>query len=164
MSMKLDVNGWCCNIISNSCTSVIWWLNMQSCLFRSPFEICAVIIHECLIRYAFNTGWKQYWLIGVCLALFQSSCLLGKNWREGVVFSEFVCVCVCVNYNAMWWWLGLQDGLWISLLCQIPQLYWWFMHDILYITRLGLSCGLIFNGKVVSITLYMDNSIFGSPL
>ena len=41
----------------------------------------------------------------------------------------------------------------------IPQLDCWFMHSILYITRMGLSCGLIFNMQVVSIMLYADNAI-----
>ena len=45
----------------------------------------------------------------------------------------------------------------------IPQLDWWFMYNILDITRLGLSCGLIFNMKVVSVMLYMDNLISTSP-
>ena len=35
----------------------------------------------------------------------------------------------------------------------IPPLDWWLMHNILHITRSGLSRGLIFNVKVVSIML-----------
>ena len=35
----------------------------------------------------------------------------------------------------------------------IPQLNWWFMHDILEITNSGLSCCLIFNMKVMSINI-----------
>ena len=56
---EVDVNGWYCNLTSNSCASAFWWLNMHSCLFRSPIDICAVIIHGCLIRYAFKTSWSN---------------------------------------------------------------------------------------------------------
>ena len=49
-----------------------------------------------------------------------------------------------------------------KLTIYIPQLDWWFMHNILDITGLGISSGLIFNMEVVPVTLYMDNPISGS--
>ena len=51
-----------------------------------------------------------------------------------------------------------------KLVIHIPQLKQWFMHNILYLTRLDLSCGLIFNVKVLAIMLYMDSPIPGSTL
>ena len=46
----------------------------------------------------------------------------------------------------------------------IPQHDQWLMHNILYITRLGLSCSLIFNVKVVSVMLYTGNpKSYSSP-
>ena len=46
----------------------------------------------------------------------------------------------------------------------IPQLDWRFMYDAFYIMGACLYCGLIFNVKVMSVTLYTDNSVYSSPL
>ena len=51
-----------------------------------------------------------------------------------------------------------------KLSISIPQLKWWAMYNILVITRLGLSCGLIVYMKVVFIVLYTDNPISGSAV
>ena len=67
--------------------------------------------------------------------------------------------------------MKLKEGAYVSevfscsaqLVIPVPQLDWWFMYSILYITRLGLSFDLIFDMKVVFVTLYMENPISGSP-
>ena len=59
LSMKLDVNGWCCSFISSSCAGAFWWLNMCSCSITLPKDIWTVIIHEHHVGYAFRPGWNS---------------------------------------------------------------------------------------------------------
>ena len=50
---------------------------------------------------------------------------------------------------------------WVSI---FPSLSGGFMYELLYITGSGLSCGLVFNVKVVSVMLYSENLVYISPL
>ena len=42
----------------------------------------------------------------------------------------------------------------------IPQLDWWFMYNVFYITGSGLSYGLVFNVKVMSITCSIQTILY----
>ena len=162
LSMKLDVNAWHCSFISSSCASAFWQLNICSCLFRSPIDMCAVIIHECHVGYAFRTVWnntESHW--GLC-CLAPVIMPIRIKLREGGVVSEvFLLLAIIQGDGREVCRMVYKYSSSAQLVIHIPQFNWWFMHNILYKT--WLSCGQFFNMKVVSIMLYMDNPISGSP-
>ena len=160
----LDANSWCCSFISSLCASTFWQLNMFSCLFRLPIDICTVIIHECHVRYAFRTGWNntdsQWDLSCVALVIIP----IRNRLREGGVVSEaavfFFSLSFMYGDHVKVCRMVYEGSFSAKLSVQIPKLDLWFMYNILVITRLGLSCGLIFIMKVVVChTLYEQSYI-----
>ena len=59
LSTKCDASGWPWSFTSSSWVKVFWQLNICNCLFKSPSDMCAVIIHKCHIGSAFRTGWHN---------------------------------------------------------------------------------------------------------
>ena len=53
-----DADGWCSKDLRNCCILASCLLKSFQCHSRFPSEICAVMIQECLVGYACNTGWK----------------------------------------------------------------------------------------------------------
>ena len=140
-----------------------------SCLFRLPINIWSVIIHECHVGYAFRThsnNTDSHWGLS-CFA--PVSIPIRNRLREGGIASEaasryvFVVLSIVQGDGRKVCRMVYEFSCSAKLSINIPQPDLWFMYNILGITRLGLSCGLIFDRKVMSIMLYTDNPISGSP-
>ena len=53
-----DADGCCSKDLRNCCILASCLLKSLQCCSRCPSDICAVMIQECLVGYACNTGWK----------------------------------------------------------------------------------------------------------
>ena len=101
LSMKLDVNDWHCNFINSSCANAFWQLNIYSCLFNLPRDICTVIIHEYHVEYAFRTGWNStdsFWGMS-CFALV--SIPMRYKLREGS-HCKWGCKCIYTLFKVLY--------------------------------------------------------------
>ena len=77
LNTKLHTNGCCHNFMGSSCTNAFWQLNIHSSLFRSPIDMCDMIISEWQLGMSSRLVEIVLVPIGVCHALLWTSCPSG---------------------------------------------------------------------------------------
>ena len=83
-----------------------------------------------------------------------------RNWGLHMeLFFYFILLSIMQGDGRKVWRMGYTFSFSTKLISNIPQLKWWFLHNILDITRLGLCCGLIFYMNVMSVMFCMENPI-----
>ena len=146
-----NCNSWC--VLVSCLLNTLQWCS------RCPKEMCAVMIQECHVRYAFRTGWKMTYspnsLPDEVVMVIMNGVL---QWRLVLIYVQW-----CWISNACWLIIEVY-GRYIcrvvdvspssaKLCIYIPEFYGWFQDDILHITGSYFSSGLVFNMQEMSVVL-----------
>ena len=150
---------------------VICPMNSFHCFSIFPSDTCAVIIQEWHVGYAFSTGWQNTDSLfsHVVLMSVIMHAMLERRWECRFYLKVTMCmskfsssICECNSRQVC----EMVDVFPCSakLHFNISKFNWWLKYYIFDVAWSCFSSSLIFDMKIMSIMLNMDNSISRHPL
>ena len=174
LSTGCDASSWPWSVTNSWLAKVFWWLNICSCLFRSPSDMWAVIIHEWCVGRPLELDRTTETHDVVYPLSFLLRCLWRVDWERVVFMSNRgfliynmdigITILICLKVNSGYICQMIYKFSSSAKCCaNIPQLNWGFMYNILDIAGSSFSCSLVFYVGVVSVVLYTDNPVTICP-